>query len=159
MVRRPPESQEVLHSDGQVRRKGKINDSRTISSHKQQKLCLDVFPSSGSGGRLTNERQASRLPTASVDADALAAKVRLREARRIYGRGRKIPIGSVKDKKLCRNLKYLEKKYKDVTLKARDAGILLENESGYLTEQHVIRRFCITAQRPGGGRLYVHKDQ
>ncbi|KAI9869491.1 MAG: Small subunit (SSU) processome component [Trichoglossum hirsutum] len=69
---------------------------------------------------------------ASAGADAPAVKVRMAEAQRIYGRGRKIPIGSIKDKKLRGNLKSLEKKYKDATLKARDAEILLENESGYL---------------------------
>lgn len=60
------------------------------------------------------------------------AKTRVREAHNVYGRGRKMPVRGVKDKKLRSNLKRLEDKYKDATLKAKDAEILLENEAGYL---------------------------
>ncbi|KAI4215691.1 MAG: hypothetical protein LQ351_001678 [Letrouitia transgressa] len=54
------------------------------------------------------------------------------EAQQIYGRGKKISARSIKDKKLRSNLRNLEEKYKVAALKAKDAEILLENESGYL---------------------------
>lgn len=57
---------------------------------------------------------------------------RAAEAESVYGRGRKVSIKGVKDKKLRGNLRRLESKYKDATLKAKDAEILLENEAGYL---------------------------
>ena len=57
---------------------------------------------------------------------------RAAEAQSVYGRGRKVFIKGVKDKKLRGNLRRLESKYKDATLKAKDAEILLENEAGYL---------------------------
>lgn len=57
---------------------------------------------------------------------------RRKEAQRDYGRGRKIPVKSIKDKKLRGNLKKLESKYKDATLKAKDAEILLEHTGGLL---------------------------
>ena len=66
------------------------------------------------------------------NAEAAEAQRRTIEAQRTYGRGRKVSVRSVKDKKLRGNLKVLEHKYKDATAKAKDAEILLENESGYL---------------------------
>lgn len=67
-----------------------------------------------------------------LDPEAAAIQRRAAEAQQVYGRGRKISTRGVKDKKLRINLKALENKYKDATLKAKDAEILLENESGYL---------------------------
>ena len=66
------------------------------------------------------------------DPEKAAAKQRQLEAQKTYGRGRPIRKQSIKDKKLRSNLKTLETKYKDATLKAKDAEILLENESGFL---------------------------
>ncbi|MCJ1426805.1 Small subunit (SSU) processome component [Sticta canariensis] len=57
---------------------------------------------------------------------------RAAEALDVYGRGPKVSVRSVKDKKLRSNLRKLENKYKDATLKAKDAEILLENDHGYL---------------------------
>ncbi|KAG5995681.1 hypothetical protein E4U43_002987 [Claviceps pusilla] len=57
---------------------------------------------------------------------------RLREANKAYGRGKAINTKNIKDKKLRRNLKQLESKYQDATLKAKDAEILLENTGGFL---------------------------
>src|SRR5579862_4842386 len=94
----------------------------------------------GSRPAAAAEQRGPRLPKASVDADSLAAKLRKSEAQRIYGRGRKIPIGSIKDKKLRGNLKTLEKKHRDAILKAQDAEILLENESGYLKPENELER-------------------
>ena len=63
---------------------------------------------------------------------AIEDKRRAAEAHSVYGRGRKVSVRGVKDKKLRSNLKSLENKYKDATLKAKDAEILLENDHGYL---------------------------
>lgn len=65
---------------------------------------------------------------------------RTAEARSIYGRGRKVSIRGVKDKKLRGNLRRLESKYQDATLKAKDAEILLENEAGYLEVEGELER-------------------
>ena len=65
---------------------------------------------------------------------------RRKEAQRAYGRGRKIPLNGIKDKKLRGNLKALESKYRDATLKAKDAEILLENTGGFLEPEHELER-------------------
>jgi hypothetical protein len=65
---------------------------------------------------------------------------RRQEAQREYGRGPKIPVKSIKDKKLRANLKHLENKYQDATLKAKDAEILLEQEGGFLEPEHELER-------------------
>ena len=65
---------------------------------------------------------------------------RRQEAQRDYGRGRKIPVKGVKDKKLRGNLKLLENKYKNATLKAKDAEILLENEGGFLEPENELEK-------------------
>ena len=74
----------------------------------------------------------SALSRPAHDLDATENKRRVQVARQAYGRGRKMSVRGIKDKKLRSNLKTLEEKYKDATLKAKDAEILLENESGYL---------------------------
>ncbi|MCJ1472070.1 Small subunit (SSU) processome component [Lambiella insularis] len=84
-----------------------------------------------------------RISTVSrIDHDPEAAEVqrRMKEAEKTYGRGRKISVRNVKDKKLRSNLKALEDKYKDATLKAKDAEILLENDSGYLEPEGELER-------------------
>ena len=62
-------------------------------------------------------------------------RLREKEAHDAYGRGRKIAVRNVKDKKLRTKLKSLEEKYKDAALKAKDAEVLLENEAGYLEQE------------------------
>ncbi|KAL8703161.1 MAG: hypothetical protein Q9201_003665 [Fulgogasparrea decipioides] len=62
------------------------------------------------------------------------------EAHKVYGRGKKISAKSIRDKKLRSNLKSLENKYRDATLKAKDAEILLENESGFLEPEGELER-------------------
>lgn len=57
---------------------------------------------------------------------------RLKQAQRAYGRGRRIDVKGIKDKKLRRNLTNLENKYQTAALKAKEAEILLENTSGFL---------------------------
>jgi U3 small nucleolar RNA-associated protein 7 len=53
-------------------------------------------------------------------------------AQQEYGRGKKIRTRSIKDKKLRRNLKALEEKYQNAAVRAKDAELLLEYESGFL---------------------------
>lgn len=67
-----------------------------------------------------------------VSKEAAAEKKRVAEAKSHYGRGKKISVGTVKDRKLRGDLKLLEDKYHEATLKTRDAEILLENENGFL---------------------------
>ena len=75
-----------------------------------------------------------------LDPEAAALKKRERLAQQTYGRGRKINPKSVKDKKLRSNLKSLESKYKDAVLKAHDAEILLEHDSGFLEPEGELER-------------------
>ena len=77
---------------------------------------------------------------ATLNPEAAALARRKQEAHDQYGRGRKIPLGSVKDKKLRTTLKSLESKYKDAVLKAKDAEILLEHESGFLEPENKLEK-------------------
>jgi U3 small nucleolar RNA-associated protein 7 len=72
---------------------------------------------------------------------------RRKEAEKAYGRGRKIPLKNIKDRKLRGNLKALESKYKDATLKAKDAEILLENTGGFLEPETELERTYKVNQR------------
>ena len=74
------------------------------------------------------------------DAEAAETQRRALEAHKTYGRGRKVSTKGVKDKKLRSNLKSLEVKYTDATIKAKDAEILLENQSGYLEPETELER-------------------
>lgn len=65
---------------------------------------------------------------------------RRKEAQKKYGRGRKIPLKGIKDRKLRGNLKGLENKYKTATLRAKDAEILLENSGGFLEPENELER-------------------
>ena len=85
-------------------------------------------------------KKTGRAPKRTHDPEAAAAKKRLQAAQETYGRGRKVRTGTVKDKKLRSNLKSLENKYKDATLKAKDVEILLENESGFLDPERELER-------------------
>ena len=76
----------------------------------------------------------------TLDRDARLDQQRKAEARQTYGRGRKIRTQTVKDKKLRSNLKSLEDKYKDATLKAKDAEILLEHDAGFLEPEGELER-------------------
>lgn len=85
-------------------------------------------------------RQDRIARAAQHDPAEAIAKQRAIEAKEKYGRGRSIRKQSVKDKKLRGNLKALETRYKDATLKAKDAEILLENESGFLEPEGELER-------------------
>ena len=65
---------------------------------------------------------------------------RVKEAQKAYGRGRRIDVKSVRDKKLRRNLTNLEHKYKTAALKAKEAEILLENTGGFLEPETELER-------------------
>ena len=80
----------------------------------------------------------SSVPT--HDAEAAESRHHALEAHKIYGRGRKVFTKGVKDKKLRGNLKALEQRYKDAVVKAKDAEILLENDSGYLEAEDELER-------------------
>ena len=83
-------------------------------------------------GKASANTKLTTLRIPAHDPEAAIAKQRAIEAHQKYGRGRPIQKQSIKDKKLRGNLKALETRYKDATLKAKDAEILLENESGFL---------------------------
>ncbi|OCK91987.1 BING4CT-domain-containing protein [Cenococcum geophilum 1.58] len=76
----------------------------------------------------------------SPDSEALALKQHATEAQQVYGRGKQIRTRSVKDKKLRYNLKSLENKYRDATLQAKNAEILLEHSSGFLEPENALER-------------------
>lgn len=65
---------------------------------------------------------------------------RIKQAQRDYGRGRKVNVKGVKDKKLRSNLKSLESKYKEAAVKAKDAEILLEDTGGFLEPETELER-------------------
>ncbi|KAI1388283.1 BING4CT-domain-containing protein [Hypoxylon trugodes] len=85
-------------------------------------------------------RVVKRARTELTSKEERERRRRLKEAQRDYGRGRKVNIQGIKDKKLRSNLKSLENKYTDATVKAKDAEILLENTSGYLEPEHELER-------------------
>ena len=84
--------------------------------------------------------KASKPPREPLDPEAAALKKREASAHQIYGRGRQIAPKTAKDKKLRYKLKALESKYKDAFLKAHDAEILLEHESGFLEPEDELER-------------------
>ncbi|KXT14518.1 hypothetical protein AC579_9562 [Pseudocercospora musae] len=81
-----------------------------------------------------------KRPTAPADPEAAALQKRQQEANQQYGRGKAVPLNSIRDKKLRGNLKALEAKYREATLKAKDAEILLENTSGFLEPEGELER-------------------
>ncbi|KAL9028055.1 MAG: hypothetical protein Q9196_003519 [Gyalolechia fulgens] len=84
------------------------------------------------------EKDGKRHPI--EDAEAAELRRRSTEAQQAYGRGKKIHAKSIRDRKLRSNLKSLENKYQDAALKAKDAEILLENESGFLKPEGELER-------------------
>ncbi|PSR85571.1 WD40-repeat-containing domain protein [Coniella lustricola] len=65
---------------------------------------------------------------------------RQKQANRDYGRGQGVDVRNVRDKKLRTNMKKLESKYQTAINKAKDAEILLENESGFLEAETALER-------------------
>ena len=93
----------------------------------------------GANGTVKTQRKKS-APTAVLNPEQALAKKRQDEANRQYGRGRGVRTKNVKDRKLRGNLRALEERYKDATLKAKDAEILLENTSGFLQPEGELER-------------------
>jgi U3 small nucleolar RNA-associated protein 7 len=101
------------------------------------------------GGPPSQPKHASNPSTsltAPLDTEAAEAKKREKEAHNIYGRGKKIRPQMIKDRKLRGNLQALEARYKDATLKAKDAEILLEHETGFLEPEGELERTYKTRQ-------------
>ena len=86
------------------------------------------------------EQRPRTAPTAQQNAETAILKKRAKDAQREYGRGKSIQTKYIKDRKLRGNLKALEDRYKDATLKAKDAEILLENSPGFLEPEHELER-------------------
>jgi len=83
---------------------------------------------------------ARRNPTATLTAEDQENQKRVAEARKKYGRGKSVRVGTVKDKKLRANLKRIESKYRAAVLNAKDAEILYENEEGFLQPEAELER-------------------
>jgi U3 small nucleolar RNA-associated protein 7 len=79
-------------------------------------------------------------PTAQLNPEQAAAKKRQLQANQQYGRGKGVQLKTIKDKKLRTKLRALEERYNDAALKAKDAEILLENQSGFLEPEGELER-------------------
>lgn len=82
----------------------------------------------------------SKAPTAALTEDQIARKREIAEAKLTYGRGKAVPTRNIRDKKLRSNLRALEKKYRDAAVRAKDAEILQENDSGFLEPETELER-------------------
>ncbi|KAM3075344.1 putative U3 small nucleolar RNA-associated protein 7 [Clarireedia jacksonii] len=82
----------------------------------------------------------ARTELATNESDSTSQLRRRKEAHRAYGRGGKIPLSGIKDKKLRGNLKKLENRNRTAILRAKDAEILLENEEGFLEPENDLER-------------------
>jgi U3 small nucleolar RNA-associated protein 7 len=73
-------------------------------------------------------------------AEDKAAKLRLAEAQKTYGRGKANNVKSARDKKLRSTLQRQEQKHKQAVLQAQDAEILLEHTEGFLEPEGELER-------------------
>ncbi|KAF7889893.1 uncharacterized protein EAF02_002308 [Botrytis sinoallii] len=99
---------------------------------------MELMDNSHSNGAVPIKRARTELAT--TESESQSQLRRRKEANRAYGRGGKIPIHSIKDKKLRGNLKKLEARNKTAILRAKDAEILLENEDGFLEPENELER-------------------
>ncbi|KAL5323979.1 hypothetical protein ACEPPN_008521 [Leptodophora sp. 'Broadleaf-Isolate-01'] len=83
----------------------------------------------------------------TVTAPDAALIRRQKEANKQYGRGKKIPLKGIKDKKLRANLKAQESKYQTAILRAKEAEILHENTEGFLEPENELERTYKVKQR------------
>lgn len=95
-------------------------------------------------GAVPIKRARMDLTTTGPDAALIR---RQREANKQYGRGKKIPLRGIKDKKLRANLKAQESKYQTAILRAKDAEILHENTEGFLEPENGLERTYKVKQR------------
>lgn len=84
--------------------------------------------------------QVRNARTSLVSKEEQQRRRRQKQANRDYGRGKSVDVRGVRDKKLRTNMQKLESKYQNAILKAKDAEILLENESGYLEAENGLER-------------------
>ncbi|KAF7954269.1 hypothetical protein EAE96_005398 [Botrytis aclada] len=99
---------------------------------------MELTDNSHSNGAVPIKRARTELATTETESQSQLR--RRKEANKAYGRGGKIPIHSIKDKKLRGNLKKLEARNKTAILRAKDAEILLENEDGFLEPENELER-------------------
>lgn len=86
-------------------------------------------------------RKSNSNSASHQDAEAQALKQHADSAYETYGRGAKIRPRSVKDKKLRADLRGLESKYKEATLNAKNAEVLLaDNTAGLLEPEHELEK-------------------
>lgn len=95
---------------------------------------------SSAGPKKGKKVHKSKATKTKQDPEAAETQRRLKEAEKVYGRGRKISIRKIKDKKLRSKLQILEEKYQDAIIQAKDAEILLENDAGYLEPEGELER-------------------
>ncbi|KAF8477185.1 WD40-repeat-containing domain protein [Kalaharituber pfeilii] len=69
-----------------------------------------------------------------------------RAAQEKYGRGEKVNLKVVKDKKLRGNLKKLELRYRDAALQAKDSELLLQEEAGFIQTEGMERTFKLSQE-------------
>lgn len=86
-------------------------------------------------------RESSKAPTSTHDREQAEEKARLQVAEGRYGRSNgKIKIKDIKDKKLRSEIRRQEQRRRDAALKAHDAEILLEHQSGFLEPETELER-------------------
>lgn len=108
------------------------------SSFDERQQTMPALDKPSTQALATITEKPSKQPKSNPD--STIAHQRQIQARKEYGRGKPISVNRTKDKKLRENLKALEKKNKDATLKARDAEILLENEPGFLKPENALEK-------------------
>ena len=97
-------------------------------------------------GRPDGGQKPQSTAAQTQNAEEIELRRKAKEANKEYGRGRKIPLKSIKDRKLRSQLKRLEDKYQNATLKARDVEILREHEPGFLEPEKPLERTYQTRQ-------------
>lgn len=86
-------------------------------------------------------RKSSKAPTSTHDREQAEEKARLQVAEGRYGRSNgKIKTKDIKDKKLRSEIRRQEQRRRDAALKAHDAEILLEHQSGFLEPETELER-------------------
>ena len=104
---------------------------------------METLTENGAGQLTIHNLQPSarrKNPTTLLSAQEKEDQRRTAEAKKSYGRGKAIRVGTVKDRKLRANLKRIESRYKDAVLSAKDAEILLEHQEGFLQPEGELER-------------------
>jgi U3 small nucleolar RNA-associated protein 7 len=102
---------------------------------------LTVVAEAPSSKKYSNGSHAvTRLRTDLLPKHELARTRRRQDADRSYGRGNKLDVRSIKDKKLRRNLKNQETKFQEAANNAKDAEILHEYTPGFLEPENELEK-------------------